>query len=243
MKKLEFLEYVNEKPVAKLGDYYTNGDIMIHKDFCEEIPEAALIPANKIGKGDINAIIDRATKYLNYVPYENNEKLGQKMIIDPVYIDFINDLIEDKENVDYIANKYSAIKVMRGDKLIAIVMPKKITLNHEQIKLIMVNNFKEYLAYMDLIPIEYKILGSEGINGLFLPRLFDDTQIKKVIRSHVKHNGGRWLGKFERRPGLIDQYTKMIGEQLDKIDKSGILIAMKRAEEKTKEEQACKTEN
>lgn len=188
-------------------------------------------------------ILIRENKDLYTRFLENNEKLGKKMIIDPVYIDFINDLIEDKENVDYIANKYSAIKVMRGDKLIAIVMPKKITLNNEQIKLIMVNNFKEYLAYMDLIPIEYKILGNEGINGLFLPRLFNDTQIKNVIKSHVKHNGGRWLGKFERRPDLIDQYTKMIGEQLDKSDKSGILKAMKKAEEKTKEEQACKTEN
>ena len=241
MEKLNFLEYTKEMPVAKIGEYYTNGDIMLHKDFCDEIPEAALVPADRFGKGDVNAAIDKATKYLNYVPYENNEELGQKMIIDPVYIDFINDLIEDEENIDYIANKYSAIKVMRGDKLIALVMPKKIQLNHEQIKLLMVNNFKEYLAYMDLIPVEYKILGSEGINGLFLPRLFDDTQIKKVIRSQVKHSGGRWLGKFERRPDLVEKYTKMVGEQFEKSDKSGILKAMKKAEEKIKEEQACNT--
>ena len=196
MDKLNFLEYVNEKPVAKLGDYYTNGDIMIHKDFCEEIPEAALIPTDKIGKGDINTIIDRATKYLNYVPYENNEKLGQKMIIDPVYIDFINDLIEDKENVDYIANKYSAIKVMRGDKLIAIVMPKKITLNHEQIKLIMVNNFKEYLAYMDLIPIEYKNLEIDDSRLILkpIPKIvinvkYEDnfTESAKRITHEIRH--------------------------------------------------------
>lgn len=235
MLKINFLKYANGNPVMDIDGYYTNGEIMALKEVCEEIPQTELSPLARLEELSLDEVIEKATKHLNYVPYKDNTILGQKIIIDPLYIDFIRELLKDEKNTDFIANKYSAIKVMRDDKLVALVMPKKIQLNQEQLKMLLVNNFKEYVAYKDLIPVEYKLVGKEEVCGFFFPRLASDEYIKKFIQNQVKHNGGRWLGKFERRPDLQEHYAKLIGEAFDKSDRSGILQRMTKVEEKLKD--------
>jgi hypothetical protein len=74
----------------------------------------------------------------------------------------------------------------------------------------MLNDYKKYVEKYDLIPIEYKLEGQEGVCGMFVERDATDEYIKKQIRFAVKQNGGRWLGKFERKPENRDSLVEKL---------------------------------
>jgi hypothetical protein len=233
MPKINLLKYCENTQIYDIDGYYTNGDIMVLKEICEEIP------VNKLSEKEatnINAVIDRATKYKNYKPADVVNDV--KMVINPLYLELLQDLLEDSENKDFLAGKYSPVKITRNDKLVALIMPMQKPLTHQQENMLMINNFKEYCEYKDLIPVEYQLAGQGGINGFFFPRLASEEAIKKFIGVQVKHTGGRWLGKFERRPDLLGKYAEMIKGQLDKGDRSGILKRMTELDAKVKEKQA-----
>ncbi len=215
---IQIEKYLNEKQLLQIGDYYTNGDFLIKKDLCQKHQET---PVENV-KRTINQLLDDF-KYLNYT--DSTEFKG-KMILNPLYSELDNILGNMPGVKVLIAHKYAPLKYMNGEELVGLIMPCQMPLTIEQQNMLMINNFVEYCNYKDLIPIEFKVLGEDGVRGLFLPRRASDTFIKHVIRAHIKKAGGRWLGKFERRPDKLADYALMVQEHLEKTNKPTIIKRM-----------------
>lgn len=222
---IQIEKYLNKKQLLQIGDYYTNGEFLIKKDLCQKQQET---PVENVKK-TIDQLLDDF-KYLNYT---DSMELKGKLIISDLYLE-LDSILGDMPGVKVmIAHKYAPLKYMNGEELIGLIMPCQAPLTIEQQNMLMINNFVEYCNYKDLIPIQFKVLGEDSERGLFMPRRASDTFIKHAIRAHIKNAGGRWLGKFERRPDKLADYAKAAQELLEKTDKPAIL---KRMNDATKQE-------
>lgn len=220
---IQIEEFINNKTLYESGEYYTNQEIIIRKDFCLKKPETVvtLLPS------DMNLLLE----YYKYLDWKKAQENNVTVVLDDKYHDLLELLEADESITTYSAHKYAPLKLMRGEELIALIMGCASDLSEEQEKLLMINNFAAYCNYRCLVPIEYRLQGENGMRGIFLPFYLPDNEIKRTIQNQVKISGGRWLGKFERRPDLLTNYANKITEKMEQSDKSKILSKMNQKEQ------------
>ena len=198
--------------------YITNGDWLLKEDiinFHKTLPYQMIDKTSKDLMGQF--------KNANYTD-DPDYKVG----VNPVYKSIVSQL-DNYDNVRVcVAGKTSPIIFLDFEKgeFLGLLMP---AISDEEMKEIqkakskqelwfMLNDYKKYVDKFDLIPVEYKLEGQEGTCGLFVERNATDEHIKKQIKFAVKQNGGRWLGKFERKPEDKDKLVEKIVAQLSKMD-------------------------
>lgn len=216
--KINFEKLSTKLPIFEVEEYYTNGDILILKELCEEIPSGRLeyhnLNLNKIKKDN-----------LEYKNYKEADEFGGKL--QGKYKDLLEELKKNPEIKMYCATQHSPIKLMIGEKIAALIMPMQKELSIEEENALMVNDFEEYCDYKKLIPVEFEIKVGEWQNqGFFVPINMSDKNIIKMIRGRAKQLGGKWNGKFERCPHLLEKYKPMVQESLNKTEKDKLIEKM-----------------
>lgn len=221
---IQIEQFLNNKPLYEAGDYYTNCEFLVKKDLCLKNPETKVIA---LALKDI----DSQFEYYKYLDWKEAKDNNVTVVLNDRYCDLLEILEADTNIKTYSANKYAPLKLMKGDEIIAMFMGCAPTLSEEQEKLLMINNFAAYCNYRSLVPVEYQMVGDTGMRGIFLPFSLTDEEIKRCIQKHIKISGGRWFGKFERRPDLLKEYANKIIEKMEQSDKAKILSKMNQSEQ------------
>lgn len=225
--------------------YITNGEWMLREDLVT-LPDGVEI------SGELKCTSKEVFSQFGKLEYTDEPDF--KVIISPTYGPIFKQM-DDLENVRIcFANKLSPIIFVDFDEscFLGMLMPcispedaiemKKAKSKQELI--FMLNNYEKYVEKHDLIPVEYKIEGQEGVCGLFVERNATDEFIKRQIKFAVKQSGGRWLGKFQRKPEDKDKMVKMIVAQMAKVDIAEVQKRALEAEAKVikEEEERLKAE-
>lgn len=223
--KIKITENMIKGPYGKIDKLFktpdgfiTNGEWMIREEYIE-------LPENHPEIKDIKKTSKEIMK-----PFGGNytDDPDFKITINPCY----GPIVEQFDNFDNIAatvqSKSSPLVFVdfKKQEMVGVLMPGLTDEDYKEYQeakskqqlMMLLNTPEKYVEKFNLIPVEFKLEGVEGVQGIFVEENATDEYIKRMIKFAVKQNGGRWLGKFERHPEKKEEMLKKIAAQMSKID-------------------------
>lgn len=206
--------------LSKIKDgWVTNGAWCIKEEYLK-FPEDILIAENS------SCSVDSILKTIKNAEYTDDPDF--RVSVNPLYMPIVSEFNEDPNMRVCVASPTLPILFLNAEvgEIVGFLMPAlsreaaemAYKAKSKQELMFMSNNYKAYVEKHDLIPIEYTLVGDTTPHGLMLPRNSSDEYIKKEINRAVKHSGGRWLGKFTRKPEDKDKMVELISKMFSKTE-------------------------